>query len=110
MFINKYGISPALSSLYLSYVDLPWTPKLFYGIITDTFPLYGSGKRSYIFLMGMIQCLTCLGMAIFDFKDASSIMMLACINHGAGAVMDVVVDGLMVINSRKDPNFGSEEL
>ena len=60
--------------------------------------------------MGTLQCLSCLAMAIFDWKDASSIMLLACLNSGSGAVMDVVVDGLMVINSRKDPTAGSEEL
>ena len=37
-------------------------------------------------------------------------MILAMINSGSGAVMDVVVDGLMVIMSRKDPSFGSEDL
>lgn len=54
LFKNEYGISPALSSAYLSYVNLPWTPKLLYGIFTDVFPICGSGKRSYIFLMGAL--------------------------------------------------------
>ena len=48
--------------------------------------------------------------AMYHWQDASSVMLLACCNSAAGAVMDVVVDGLMVINSRQDPNFGSEEL
>lgn len=110
MFLNTYHISPALSSAYLSYVNLPWTPKLLYGIFTDTFPICGSGKRSYIFIMGMLQSLSCLAIAVRKYDNASTVMWFALFNSGAGAVMDVVVDGLMVINSRKDPNFGSEEL
>ena len=54
--------------------------------------------------------MTNLAIAAFDWKDASAIMILAMINSGSGAVMDVVVDGLMVIMSRKDPSFGSEDL
>lgn len=60
--------------------------------------------------MGMIQSLSCLAIAVHTYKEASTVMWLALFNSMAGAVMDVVVDGLMVINSRKDPNFGSEEL
>jgi hypothetical protein len=60
--------------------------------------------------MGMIQSLSCLTIAVHTYSNASTVMWLAVFNSAAGAVMDVVVDGLMVINSRKDPNFGSEEL
>jgi hypothetical protein len=37
-------------------------------------------------------------------------MLIACVYSGGGAVMDVVVDGLMVVNSRLNPDTGSEEL
>jgi hypothetical protein len=60
--------------------------------------------------MGFLQSIACLAMATVSFKDASSLMLLACVYSGGGAVMDVVVDGLMVINSRLNPNSGSEEL
>jgi MFS family permease len=110
IFKNKYDLQPATTSAYLSYVNLPWSQKLLYGIFTDTFPIFGSRKKSYIILCGTIQCLTNLAIAVYDWHDASAIMLLAMVNSGSGAVMDVVVDGLMVIMSRKDPNFGSEDL
>jgi MFS family permease len=96
--------------MLLSYLSLPWTPKLLYGIITDCFPICGSGKRSYVFIMGMLQATACFCMAFFVFPTAGYVCGLACINSLGGAFMDVVVDGMMVINSRQDPTSGSEEL
>ena len=110
MFLNQYLIPPLLITAYLSYINLAWAPKIFYGILTDTFPIFGSSKRNYIFLMGMFQCLSCLAIATTKFESALTLVWIACLNSGADAVMNVVVDGLMVINARKDPNFGSEEL
>jgi MFS family permease len=112
MFLEIYRIPPMQASAFISYINLPWTPKLLYGIITDVFPICGSGKRSYVFLMGMLQALSCLAIAIFgpNFENAVWVMLLACVNSMGGAFMDVVVDGLMVINARKDPTAGSEEL
>lgn len=57
MFKEIYQIPLMQSSAYISYINLPWTPKLLYGIITDVFPICGSGKRSYVILMGMLQSL-----------------------------------------------------
>ena len=110
LFKNKYDLSPETTSSYLAIVNLPWTPKLLYGIFTDTFPIFGSRKKSYIILCGSVQCLTNLTIAVLDIKKASNVMLLAMVGNASGAVMDVVVDGLMVIMSRKDPNFGSEDL
>lgn len=128
MFLEQYGLEPSKSAAYLSYVSLPWTPKLLYGIITDVFPICGSGKRSYVFIMGMLQSMACLTMCLTAGSgvipepgqpnngfvepgiSAGFLCALACINSFGGAFMDVVVDGMMVINSRNDPNTGSEEL
>jgi hypothetical protein len=35
-------------------MGLPWTPKIVYGIFTDTFPLFGSRKRHYLIAMGLL--------------------------------------------------------
>jgi len=61
----------------------------------------------------MLQCLTCLAIVYGGFDqpgDAVWVMLFATINSIGGAFMDVVVDGLMVVNSRLDPTSGSEDL
>ena len=54
IFKNEFELEPARTQFLTSVMILPWTPKLFYGIITDTFPICKSRKRSYIILMGML--------------------------------------------------------
>jgi hypothetical protein len=75
---------------------LPWTPKIVYGIFTDTFPILGSRKRSYLILMGLLQTVTCFLLAAKVFESAQTVTWLAFGLALSGACMDVVVDGLMV--------------
>ena len=80
----------------MSYLTLPWVPKIGYGIFTDAFPICQSRKRSYIVLMGTVQCLCALTIALMPAKSASFVCAITTIIYFAQAVMDVVVDGLMV--------------
>ena len=75
---------------------LPWTPKLFYGIITDSFPIWGSRKKNYIIVMSMLQFICALAIASITFKSASMVAVLGFVITFSGALLDVVVDGLMV--------------
>jgi hypothetical protein len=54
LFLNKYKLDPALATFYITLTNLPWSPKIVYGIVTDCLPICGSGKRAYVFLMGML--------------------------------------------------------
>jgi len=75
---------------------LPWAPKLLYGVFTDTFPLFGSRKRSYLILLGLIQGI-CLLAASFPLPNPITFVALLTTVSLTAAAMDVVVDGLMVI-------------
>jgi hypothetical protein len=54
IFKNDFGLEPSTTQSYIAIMTLPWAPKLFYGIIADTFPMCGSRKRSYIVFMGLV--------------------------------------------------------
>jgi MFS family permease len=95
-FLNHYHLSPSATSQYTALLSLPWTPKLLYGLFTDTFPLFGSRKRNYLILMGLIQGI-CLALAFFPSDNPNIFIAFLFITAFSGAVMDVVVDGLMVV-------------
>jgi MFS family permease len=59
--------------------------------------------------MGTLQALAC-GVMLIHFANPVWLLLSACVFSMGAAFMDVVVDGLMVINSRMDPTSGSEEL
>jgi BT1 family len=77
-------------------LSIPWAPKIFYGLFTDTFPICGSRKRNYIILMGLIQT-ACLAVVIFPLDNVIIFAGFLFVESFAEAVMDVVVDGLMVV-------------
>ena len=83
-------------------MSLSWTPKLFYGIVSDTFPIFGTRKKSYLALMGMLQFITAWIIAMCTIKSAYTVAALGFLMNLASAFMDVVVDGLMVMQARKD--------
>jgi hypothetical protein len=95
-FLEIYHLSPGKVSQYTALISLPWSPKIVYGFFTDTFPIFGSRKRNYLILMGAIQCI-CLTLAFFKWKNPTVFVSFLIVTALTGAVMDVVVDGLMVV-------------
>ena len=97
LFRVRYALEPNETQSFTALMALSWTPKLFYGIISDTFPIYGTRKKSYLVLMGLLQFSTSWAIAAFPNLTPSSIAILGFFLNLATAFMDVVVDGLMVM-------------
>lgn len=100
MFTSQYKLQPAEMQYLSSMIMIPWSPKLVYGIFIDTFPIFGSRKRNYLIFMSIIMTLTSLLVASICFKTASTVAILLTLQGFAIAVMDVVIDGLMICQSR----------
>ena len=96
MFKNKYKLEPDMEQELQAIILLPWTPKICYGIIADTFPICGSRKRSYLMLMGFLQCTASLLLALVSFKEATTVAIFGTVIAFCGTFMDVIVDGMMV--------------
>lgn len=80
MFLEVYQLNPLLASQYNSDIHVVWAPKIFYGIITDCFPICGSSKRSYILIMGILQAASSFVLATFKFENAFYVMLFGMIN------------------------------
>merc|ERR1719253_781588 len=94
----------------MTLISVPWVPKMFYGILLDSFPLCGSTKKSYLIVLGTLFCIASFGCGMLDFDTPWPLTWLIIVTMIASAMMDVVVDGLMVSQSRLDPKSGSEDL
>ena len=80
-----------------AFIGLPWSFKILYGIISDNIPLYGSRRKSYLFIMSCIQFIAML--ALFSYTGESEVIVaiMLTISSFTVAVNDVIVDSLMVI-------------
>ena len=54
LFKDHYGLDPGYVQVLNSFTMLPWSFKIFYGLISDNFPIYGSKRRSYCVILSAL--------------------------------------------------------
>lgn len=96
--------------LWLSYINLPWALKLFYGIFSDSIPIFGSTKRYYILIMGVLQFIALAAASVYNWSTPGPVVIFSIIYSFGGAFNEVVCQGLMVVEARKSHKFGSGDL
>eukprot|EP00466_Bigelowiella_natans_P009908 jgi/Bigna1/58393/fgenesh1_pm.84_\ len=96
---DEMHLSPAEMAALTGITSLPWVIKPLYGFISDTVPLFGYRRRSYLFLAGILGSASwlVLGLAAQTPSQAIAARTVASL---AIAVSDVVVDSVVVERSR----------
>ena len=81
---------------YISaFATIPWTIKPLYGIISDTFPICGYRRKSYLIINYILIVLT--GLYIFSYGlTISSLLIINVLCAIAFAMNDVCCDSIMV--------------
>jgi MFS family permease len=110
LFNHYMSLEPVQVAFYNMVIYLPWSFKWIYGVITDTVPLFGSRKRSWLMIMGVAQTISLLTLVVGEFTTPLPVVALLFTANITGAFMDVVCDAIMVIQAKQDPLNGSSEL
>jgi len=108
-------LGPAELSLISSISVLPWVVKPVYGFVSDSFPLFGYKRRSYLVLSGLLGSISWVGMSALASCDISSadacpalmgfnpkwvaVSLVTASSLGL-AFSDVLVDAIVVMRSR----------
>jgi len=75
---------------------LPWIVKPFWGVLTDTVPLFGYRRKSYLILFGILGFLMWNALADYGIENKElGICLLICINV-ALAFCNVIGEALLV--------------
>ncbi|MBA0651632.1 hypothetical protein Goklo_018940, partial [Gossypium klotzschianum] len=102
-------LDPAETAVVTGFSALPWLVKPLYGFISDSIPLFGYRRRSYLVLSGLLGALSWSLMASFvDSKYGAA----CCILLGSFSVAfsDVVVDSMVVERARGESQSVSGSL
>ena len=91
------GLEPARSQSLQAITDIPWSIKLFYGLISDNAPICGSRRKAYIIIMGILQFTSMILLGLPSLKDAELATALIFLSNFGIAFSDVIVDALLVI-------------
>lgn len=81
-------------------ITIPWIIKPLYGIISDTFPILGYRRKSYLVINYIVIAL--LGVYVFLFGlSISTLIITSILATIAFAMNDVCCDGIMVEKGQK---------
>ncbi|XP_043707348.1 folate-biopterin transporter 1, chloroplastic-like [Telopea speciosissima] len=102
-------LDPAETAVLSGFSALPWLIKPLYGFISDSFPLFGYRRRSYLVLSGLLGAFSWTLMATFvDSKyDAAFCILIGSLSV---AFSDVVVDSMIVERARGESQSTSGSL
>jgi folate/biopterin transporter len=102
-------LDPAETAVIAGFSTLPWLIKPLYGFISDSFPLFGYRRRSYLVLSGLLGALSWGLMATFvDGKYGAAFSIL--LGSFSVAFSDVVVDSMVVERARGESQSVSGSL
>ncbi|CAA3030710.1 folate-biopterin transporter 1, chloroplastic [Olea europaea subsp. europaea] len=102
-------LDPAETAIISGVSSLPWLVKPLYGFISDSFPLFGYRRRSYLVLSGLLGALSWTLMASFvDSKYGVGFCTL--LGSLSVAFSDVVVDSMVVERARGESQSMSGSL
>ena len=107
-FKNTFKLNPSELSLLRTLFDIAFYMKPIYGLLSDTFPIKGYHRKSYLLISGI------LGMGSYFLIFISNNIYLSAFGLTAGtyslAIADSISDGLMVEKARIDPENGASTL
>ncbi|XP_057783418.1 folate-biopterin transporter 1, chloroplastic-like isoform X1 [Salvia miltiorrhiza] len=102
-------LDPSETAIIFGVSSLPWLVKPLYGFISDSFPLFGYRRRSYLVISGLLGALSWSLMAtLVDSKyDVAFCILLGSLSV---AFSDVVVDSMVVERARGESQSMSGSL
>jgi MFS family permease len=110
LFKQYLNLQPDESQFISSIISLPWSFKIIYGIISDNLPICGSRRRVYVMINGGMQSFALLMLVANISSSVYFIATMLFIGQLNQAFLDVVVDALMVAQSKRDQECGSADL
>ena len=107
-FKNKFGLSPADLSIVISLFYFSWYLKPVYGLISDSIPIFGYKRKSYIFFAGLLGVVSALYILVTESMPVALLCLM--MTELSQSISDVTVDGFLVEKSKIDPKEGANYL
>lgn len=98
---DDLGLSPAQMSALTGIAALPWMIKPVFGLLSDSLPLFGYRRRSYLVLSGFLGTFAWIGFALWVHDAWTATLTLLIISLSV-AISDVIVDSIVVERARQE--------
>jgi folate/biopterin transporter len=92
---DDLGLSPAEVAAIMGVVSLPWVIKPVFGFLSDSLPIFGYRRRSYLLLSSILGCGAWAAMGTVVHSPLAAMITITLCSL-AIAVSDVIVDSIVV--------------
>ena len=103
LFKSYYNLDPGRVQAIQAFTFLPWSLKIFYGLISDNLPIFGSRRKSYLIIGALLQFVTMIVLGLQHQETETLACWMLFVSNLSIAFCDVIVDSLMVTQARKYP-------
>jgi hypothetical protein len=91
-------------------IMLPWSLMPIFGLITDMIPIFGLRRKPYLIFFGIAQAVFMYMAAAYFGDDSLMLAVFLFLTSVCVSFQNVVIDAIMVCQSRKDPLNGAQDL
>jgi len=98
---DELSLSPAQVAALMGVAALPWVIKPVFGFLSDSVPLFGYRRRSYLVLSGLLGMGSWVALATVVHSAWAATAAIA-VSSLSIAVSDVIVDSLVVERARQE--------
>ncbi|MGB7413628.1 MAG: folate/biopterin family MFS transporter [Thermosynechococcaceae cyanobacterium] len=88
-------LSPSAVAAMAGIASLPWVVKPLFGFLSDSLPILGYRRRSYLVVSGILGCLAWLAMATVVNSALAATVAIA-LSSTSVAISDVIADSIVV--------------
>jgi hypothetical protein len=96
MFKDDFHLTPAKLGFFTGIIALPWVLKPFWGIAADSFPIFGSKRKAYLFIFGILCGSGWLYLSFKGYEQIEYAIILLFMISLSVCFCNVVGEALMV--------------
>lgn len=102
-FIQEQGASASEINVLFTVMAVPWCFKVFYGFLSDCFPIRGQRRKPYFFAGWLVYVIGNIIPAITPQPSIQSCIFFVFVQTAGFMLSDVMTDALVVERSQYEP-------
>ena len=100
--LQQYNLTLAEIQQDLTFIELPWGLKFVYAVIMDSFPIFGSKKKSYLIIANLLSCIFC-GCLMIQYLQEGQELLFYTLLMWTLCVTDVGLSAIMLEEAHLQP-------
>ncbi len=98
---DELGLTPAEVAALMGIVALPWVLKPLFGFLSDSLPIFGYRRRSYLLISSVLGSASWFAMGLFVHSAGTATLFITLSSLGL-AISDVIADSIVVERIRDE--------